>query len=159
MLTDLLRQQRGVTLIELVVFLVVVSIALTTIVMAMNSSLIRSVDPLLDMRALECAQAKLDEINARKFDRNSPTGGIPACGSGLEGAEPCAGIIPGTQFDNVGDYAGLVDTSDPHCRIAVSVSEAGADLGLPMEQARLITVRVSTEGGGSAVLSTYRSNF
>lgn len=159
MLTERNHRQGGVTLIELIVFLVVVSIALTTIVMAMNSSLIRSVDPLMNIRALECAQAKLDEINARKFDRNSPIGGVPACGSGLAGAGPCTGIIPGTQFDNVGDYAGLVDTSDPHCRIEVSVSEAGADLGLPMKQARLITVRASAEGGGSAVLSTYRSNF
>src|SRR5690554_3731606 len=108
MLTDRLRdrfhRQSGVTLIELIVFIVVVGIALTTIVMAMNSSLIRSVDPLLNVRALECAYAKLDEINARKFDRNSPTGGVPACGSGLADAVACAGISPGTLFDNVGDY-------------------------------------------------------
>ena len=76
--------QYGVTLIELVVFIVVLSIGLTAMVTAMNNHLSNSVDPIVNTRALECAQAKLDEISARKFDENSPTGGVPACGSGEE---------------------------------------------------------------------------
>lgn len=156
-----LPRQRGVTLIELIVFIVVVGIGLTVMVTAMNSSLVRSVDPVLDMRALECAQAMLDEINARKFDRYSPVGGVPACGSDLEGADDCAGITGLTQGafpDNVGDYAGY-KADNLHCAIEVEVSEAGSHLGLPNEQARLITVTAATEGGGKAVLSTYRTNF
>lgn len=151
------RQQRGVTLIELIVFIVVVAVALTAMIAAMNSSLIRSVDPVMDIRALECAQAKLDEITARKFDKHSPVGGVPACGS--SGAVACAGIVVDGTLDNVGAYAGHVDTSNPSCRIEVDVKAAGADLDLASDQARLITVRVKTQGGGSAMLSTYRTNF
>lgn len=151
-------RQGGITLIELIVFIVVMGIALTVMVTAMNSSLIRSVDPVMDIRALECAQAKLDEVVARRFDKNSPMGGIPACGS--TGALACAGIASDSALDNVGAYADYLDPDDSYCgRIEVSVSPAGVDLGLSAEQARLITVRVQTRGGGSAVLSTYRANF
>lgn len=151
--------QRGVTLIELVVFIVVLSIGLTAMVMAMSSHLINSVDPIVQMRALECAQAKLDEITARKFDESSPTGGVPACGSAESGASACTGIAPEAQLDDVGDFAGHSDNSNAECSISVTVVNAGSDLGLPDEQVRLVTVDVSSTGGGRATLSTYRTNF
>jgi MSHA pilin protein MshD len=154
-----LPAQQGVTLIELVVFIVVVSIALTAMISAMNYNLIHSVDPVVQIRALECAQAKLDEISARKFDENSPTGGIPACGSAETGAAACAGISPEAQLDDTGDFAGHVDNSNPDCSISVTVVNAGDDLGSPVDQARRVTVQVTSPGGGSATLSTYRSNF
>ncbi|MCW8196634.1 type II secretion system protein [Proteobacteria bacterium 005FR1] len=157
--TELSLSQRGVTLIELVVFIVVVSIALTAMISAMNYNLVKSVDPVVQMRALECAQAKLDEISARKFDENSPTGGVPACGSAEAGAVACAGIAAEAQLDDVGDFAGQVDNSNPDCSISVTVVNAGGDLGLPADQARRVTVNVTSPGGGQATLSTYRSNF
>lgn len=153
-------RQRGVTLIELVVFIVVISIGLTAMVLAMNNHLVNSVDPIVQMRALECAQAKLDEITARKFDENSPTGGLPACDSGEPGRPDCLGIAPDGDLDDVGDFDGHTDNTNPDCSIAVSVVNAGSELGLSTdEQARLITVDVVSRGGGRATLSTYRSNF
>jgi MSHA pilin protein MshD len=151
--------QCGVTLIELVVFIVVVSIALTAMISAMNYNLIHSVDPVVQMRALECAQAKLDEISARKFDESSPTGGVPACGSAESGAVACTGIAAEGQLDDVGDFAGHIDNSNPDCSISVIVVDAGSDLGLPDEHARRVTVDVTSPGGGRAILSTYRTNF
>lgn len=159
MRTELARQ-RGVTLFELVVFIVVISIGLGAMVMAMNNHLINSVDPIVQMRALECAQAKLDEVSARKFDENSPTGGVPACGSAEAGAVACAGIVAEAELDDVGDFNGHTDNSNPDCNISVSVVNAGTDLGLTDDaEARLITVDVVSRGGGRASLSTYRSNF
>lgn len=167
MLTDSssFPRQRGVTLIELIVFIVVVSIALTVMVTAMNSSLIRSVDPVMDIRALECAQAMLDEINARKFDENSPTGGIPACVWDPGGVYVCGGIVPHNPGDEVSDKNDVGDFENyqgerHRCDISVSVTDAGADLGLADDRnARLITVEARTASGGKTVLSTYRTNF
>jgi MSHA pilin protein MshD len=159
MRTELPVSQRGVTLIELVVFIVVISIALTAMISAMNYNLVNSVDPVVQMRALECAQAKLDEISARKFDENSPTGGVPACGSAETGAVACVGIAAEAQLDDAGDFAGHLDNGNPDCSISVTVVEAGDHLGLPVDQARLVTVEVTSPGGGQATLSTYRSNF
>lgn len=151
--------QRGVTLIELVVFMVVVSVALTAMFSAMNHYVIHSVDPVGQIRALECAQAKLDEVSARKFDENSPTGGVPACGSAEAGALACAGISADAQLDDTGDFAGQTDNSNPDCSISVTVVNAGGELGLPVNQARRVTVQVTSPGGGNVTLSTYRSNF
>jgi MSHA pilin protein MshD len=128
-------------------------------VTVMNNHLSNSVDPIVNTRALECAQAKLDEISARKYDENSPTGGVPACGSGESGSAACLGVVPDGDLDDVGDYNGQVDTVDSNCSIAVTVVNAGTDLGLSNDQARRITVDVTSPGGGRATLTTYRTNF
>lgn len=153
------NNNHGVTLIETVVFIVVLSIGLTAMVKAMNNHLSNSVDPISNTRALECAQAKLDEISARKFDENSPTGGIPACGSAEQGSVACLGIVADSDFDDVGDYNNQVDNSDSNCSITVTVVNGGTDLGLSANQARRITVDVTSPGDGRTSLTTYRTNF
>ncbi|RYZ82317.1 MAG: hypothetical protein EOO68_34595, partial [Moraxellaceae bacterium] len=75
--------QRGVSLIELIAFLIIVGIASGALFKVYNYSLVHNVDPLIEMRALELAQAKLDDIFALKYDENTPSGGIPACGSSM----------------------------------------------------------------------------
>lgn len=145
-----LNQQAGVTLFELVVFIVVVSIALGALFSVFNHSMINSVDPIIRVRALECAQAKLDEIIARKFDQNTPTGGIPACGSAEIGASACAGIVAGAGFDDIADYDGQ-NFIDGDCNVNVVVS--GGD------SVRLVTVTSVMPDGNNIVLSTYRTNF
>lgn len=148
-----LHHQSGVTLIELITFIVVVSIGLGTLFSVFNHAMVNSVDPVIRVRALECAQAKLDEIIARKFDENTPTGGIPACGSAETGAGPCAGIATGADLDDVGDYDGQNFTNGD-CNVNVSVTSSGAP-----NQVRLITVTSVMPDGSAVVLSTYRTNF
>ncbi len=144
------RRQLGVTLIEMVIFMVVVSIALGALFSVFNHAMINSVDPIIRVRALECAQAKLDEIIARKFDQNTPTGGIPACGSAEIGATPCAGIVVSGGFDDIADYNGQ-NFVDGDCNVDVVVS--GDDT------TRLVTVTSVAPDGSNIVLSTYRTNF
>lgn len=151
------RAQTGVSLLELVVFIVVVSIGLSTLLMVFNQSVVRSSDPAVTIKALESAQALMDEILARKFDENTPTGGIPACDSN-EG-EPCLGIVSDGDFDDVGDYHNYSLNSDGNFQINVAVTAAGADLGLPAARARLIRVTVAMPGEREMVLSAYKVNF
>ncbi len=160
-------KQSGVTLLETIVFIVVVSIALAAVVRVYTQvstvdvdGSIRSrnlVDPALKTRALELAQAKLDEILSRKFDENTPTGGVPHCNS--TGGTACAGIAVDSDFDDVGDYNGTTDTTHPNHSITVSVVEAGAELGLSAEHARRITVTVTVPSGSPIQLSAYKVNF
>lgn len=152
-------EARGFTLIELVAFMVVVSVALVALMRVYTLAAQNNVDPVVQMRALECAQAKLDEILARKFDENTPTGGVPACGSGEPGATACAGISPDAGLDDVGDYHNQLDTTKASCRITVQVIEAGAALGLGNTLARRIDVNATSDGGGAARLSAYKVNF
>jgi len=150
----------GFTLIELVVVIVVISLSLLTLIGVFNQAASNSIDPVVQVRALECAQSKLDEILARKFDESTPSGGIPACGSAETNAANCTGITADADLDDVGDYNGHVDNSLDNCQIIVTVVNAGTELGLSSNvQARRITVTVNSTGGGGAVLSAYRANF
>jgi len=150
----------GFTLIELVVVIVVISLSLLTLIGVFNQAASNSIDPVVQVRALECAQSKLDEILARKFDESTPSGGIPACGSAETNAANCTGITADADLDDVGDYNGHVDNSLDNCQIIVTVVNAGTELGLSSNvQARRITVTVNSIGGGGAVLSAYRANF
>jgi len=158
-----LRKQCGATLIETIVFIVIIGIALSATLSVFTENITRTSDPLIRVRALELAQAQLDDILARKFDENTPTGGVPACGSA--GAAACAGIRADSDYDDVGDFNGFVDNSYSGYSVSVTVSNAGTDLGLSADHARLITVLVSTPAtsasasGSSVTLSAYKVNF
>lgn len=148
---------QGVTLIETVVFLVVVSIALVALLRVYGAAVSASVDPVIQIRALEKAQAQMDEVLARKFDENTPTGGVPACDSSA--GTPCAGIVADADYDDVGDFNGYSDTSEPNYTVGVSVVNAGSEIGITNTNARRITVVVSMPGGDSVTLSAYKVNF
>lgn len=151
------KGQCGFTLVEVIVFIVVVAIAMGALLAVFNDSVVNSVDPAVRIKALEKAQATLDDILARKFDENTPTGGVPACDS-LKGL-PCSGVSPDGDFDDVGDYHGYVDNSDARFPLSVSVTLAGDDLGLASAQAKLISVNVAMPGGSTLTLSAYKVNF
>ncbi|BFM12059.1 prepilin-type N-terminal cleavage/methylation domain-containing protein [Simiduia litorea] len=149
----------GASLIELIVFIVVISVSLVGLISVFNQSLSSSVDPIVRVTAIELAQAKLDEILARKFDASSPTGGVPACGSAEIGAVACSGISPDGGFDDVGDFHGQVSSPLPGYSVNVTIVEAGADLGLPSAQARRVTVLVDMPNGEFVQLSSFKVNF
>ena len=73
------RSQRGITLIELVITIVVLSIALTAITLTLSEGVSRSSDTLLELRAVALAQAYLDEAVGKRFDENSAINGVPPC--------------------------------------------------------------------------------
>lgn len=154
------RSQSGVSLLELVVFIVVVSIALGALFSVFNHAMINSVDPMIQVRALECAQAKMDEVIARKFDENTPTGGVPACGSAETGAIGCNGIAVDAGYDDIGDYNGQ-NFVDGDCDVDVAVIAEGTDLGLADDASlvRLITVTSNMPDGNTVRISAYRTNF
>lgn len=151
------KNQGGFTLMEVIVFIVVLAIAMGALLAVFNKSVVNSVDPAVRIKALEKAQATLDEILARKFDENTPTGGVPACDSA--GRPACVGISPDGDFDDVGDYHGYANNSDTRFPVSVSVTQAGGDLGLAAGRAKLIVVNVAMPGGGTLTLSAYKVNF
>lgn len=150
-------RQGGVTLIETIVFIVVVSIGLGALLSVFSQAVVNSVDPIIRIKALEKGQALMDEILARKFAENSATGGTPACDS--TAGDPCAGITGDAHYDDVGDYNGFADNADARFPISVVVQAAGTDLGLANARARRITVRVGMPDGNSVTLSAYKVNF
>ena len=142
------KRQQGVSLIELIVFIIVISIASTALLKTYIFSVLRSVDPLIQIRALELAQTKLDEIFALKYDENTPTGGIPACGS--VGATTCNNSPDGNKND-VDDFHNIGDV--PYTGYTRNVTVTTAN------NIKLITVTVAAPMGFSVTLAAEKANF
>jgi len=88
------NRQRGFTLIELIIFIVVVSAGLAGILSVMNTVVKSSADPMIRKQTVAIAESLLEEILLK--DYANPTGGY----TGTDRA----------QFDDVDDYAGYAST-------------------------------------------------
>ena len=155
----------GFSLVEAIVFIVIVSIALAGVLAVMNLTTQRSADPLIRKQAIAVAESLLEEISLQNFTK--PSGGFPG---------------PYTQanrqyFDSIGDYNGFTTTGiypiDSSVVIPslsgyniVSVTVASADLGpasnlisSASNNAKIITVTVQGPDGVSVVLSGYRTAY
>nr|WP_312846323.1 prepilin-type N-terminal cleavage/methylation domain-containing protein [Marinobacter arenosus] len=161
------RAVRGATLVELVITIVIISIAIAGVVGAFALISGRSADPLNETRAVALGQLYVDEILSKKYDEQTPQGGVPrytgACTIGADGAETRA------SFDDVDDYDGLSDAPPASAlggisgyagfSVDVSVTCAGTEVGLPASQAKRIDVLVSAPDDRRFVFSAYRANF
>ena len=99
---NLRHRQTGLTLIELIIFIVIVTTAVAGILSVMNVTVKSSADPMIRKQATAIAEAILDEVLARDFA--NPTGGF------TESSATC---------DNRNLYD---DVSDYHCFNAASTN-------------------------------------
>lgn len=65
-------RQRGVTLIELIVFIVIVSVAVVGVLQALRMSSANSADPLRRKQALMIAEGLMEEVQLAKFTYCDP---------------------------------------------------------------------------------------
>jgi MSHA pilin protein MshD len=112
------RRQQGVTLVELIMFIVIVSIALAGIVQIMRMTSANSADPLRRKQALMIAEALLEEVRQAGFTycdpRSENADSAPdtkSCTVGENWGNEAAGDAPVRPFDNVNDYVGASNTA------------------------------------------------
>lgn len=111
-----LRRQVGLTLIELIIFIVVVSVGLAGILSVLNVTVLHSADPLVQKQAQALAEGLLEEIQTGYFaycdgaDVNmkygTNTNGLCAADT-YRSTQPCA---EGRPCDSVIHYATAADT-------------------------------------------------
>ena len=113
------KRQSGVSLIELIIFIVIVSTAVAGVLSVMNVTTQHSADPMLRKQAQAIAESLLEEIELQPFtycdpdDANAATATSTAgCATTPEAMGPEAGETRYTtpQFDNVNDYDGFTMT-------------------------------------------------
>lgn len=113
--------ERGISLVELIMFIVIISVALAGILTVMNRVTGHSADTLIRKQALAIAESLLEEVELMPFtfcdpdDANAATAANAAgCAVTSEGVGPEAGetrYSPSTPFDNVNDYDNFTMTA------------------------------------------------
>ncbi|MEC5160302.1 MSHA pilin protein MshD [Janthinobacterium sp. CG_23.3] len=109
------RRQGGLSLVELIMFMVIVGIAVLGLVQVMNLTVRASADPLARKQALLIAESLLEEVQLAHFtfcdpnDANAETAtaavvGAAGCAATVETVGRLAG--ESRPFDNVNDYVG-----------------------------------------------------
>ena len=176
-----MTRQRGFSLIELLVFIVVVGIAVTGVLSVYSQNARSSADPMVRKQAVAIAESLLEEVLAKPFtycdpdDANVETAANAAgCATMAEtsmtpeaGESRYANLTP---FDNVNDYNGfsmtgikdLAGNSVPGLdaySAAVKVEPAGVFNGIPAGETLLVTVTVNGPGNHNVSLSGYRTRY
>lgn len=148
------RRQRGLTFVELIVFIVVLGAALAGVLLVFNQVVARSADPLIRKQMLAIAESLLEEIEAQPY----------LCPAGAT-CSP-ATTANRTQTHAVGDYDGfsmsgivaldgtaipLLASYSATVAVAPQASWNGAN-------GRTITITV-THGGDSLTLTGWRGAY
>ncbi|KQQ86422.1 type II secretion system protein [Massilia sp. Leaf139] len=105
-------RQTGVTLVELIMFIVIISVALAGIIQVMRFTTANSADPLRRKQALMIAEALLEEVRQADFTYCDPRSAnadeaVNTAACTLKeawGNEGPAGTVFVRPFDNVNDY-------------------------------------------------------
>ncbi len=127
-------RERGITLIELIVFIVVVAVGLSGVLAVFIPATAASADPMPRRQALAIAESLLEEVSLMPFTWCDPDDANVA--NALSAAD-CASLVQGigpnpgetrfgpTAFDNVGDYAGYAMTGIVDITNAAVVGSVG----------------------------------
>jgi len=149
-----MRRQTGTTLIELVIAIVIISIASSTVLMVLSTSIASSADPMIRHQAVAIAEAYLEEIALRSF----------ADPDGVDG-EASRDL-----YDDVDDYDGLVDVGardqfnnavaglDDYT-VTVAVAASSALPPIASTDVFLISVTITHAANIDFTVSGYRANF
>ena len=104
-----LLTEKGFTLIEIVMIIVVVSIAIPALLIVLGQETRQSVDAELQVSATNVGQALMEEIKSKNWDQNSPI--PPGLYSNPLGPEAEAWNINHSNYNDVDDYNNLYANS------------------------------------------------
>jgi len=148
------NRQAGVTLVELLVSIVIVSIAASAVLGLLSMTTAASADPMIRHQAAAIAEAYLEEILLKPL--TDP--------DGVDGEGTRA------DFDDLDDYDGLSDagardqfgnslTGLGNYNVAVAVTPSSALPGVPLADALRVDVVVTHANDVDFALSGYRTRF
>jgi len=99
------RTAAGFTLVEMVMAIVIISVGLAGVLLALNTAVKASADPLVHKQMLAVAEEMMEEILLKPYavSGTAPSNSATAC----TGASPASRV----SFDDVSDYAGYQTTA------------------------------------------------
>ena len=177
-----IKLQQAFTLVELVVGMMVISIAFVLLSTMLYPQAERSADTLHRVRSAELAHSILNEIWGKRYDQNTnANGGVPACGAtentllGLPAGKPCTiednlGPDAGesrNDYNDVDDYDGL-NINSPMLNTSGTYAERYNNYSLAVSveynnpanlNTKLVTINVTTPNGEVITYNAIRSNY
>ena len=152
-----MMKQRGISLVELVMFIVIISIALVGIMLVMNQTIGHSADTLVRKQAMTVAESLLEEIEGHAF-----SGGICVGTLGPNAARSSVSTVcdyKGYTSSGVQDYYTNHPVSGLESyNIAVDVTSSALS-GIPATSAVIITVQVTPPAGKPVDAAGYRAAY
>jgi len=175
-------KQRGISLIELIIFIVIISVALTGILLVMSQVTKSSADPMIRKQALAIAESILEEVELMPFTYCDPNDASAVSATSSLGCTTPEAIGPETgetrysattPFDNVNDYHGfqmsagsIMDITNANTGLVgyslKPITLTSIDFGGITQasgDAVLITVTVSDPMGNDIVLQGIRTRY
>lgn len=163
-------RQRGFTLIELIIFIVVVSVGIAGILSVLNITAQHSADPVYPKQALAIAEALMEEIQAKDFLAPASNDFAPSNPPLLTERQNFDNVLdfnnygvqtlPSTLYTGIFDISGNAIASLSNYRVMVTVAVAGAALNLvPAANVLVITIQVTDPGNSVHVFTGYRLNY
>jgi MSHA pilin protein MshD len=179
-----ISSNRGVTLVELIVFIVIVGVAMAGLFAAFNTITAASADPQVRKQVLAIAESLMDEVALMPFtycdpdDANAATAMSTAgCALAANNEDLAIGPEAGetrysatTRFDNVSDYhgfsmaGGIQDITNTTITglgayaATITVTQAGLG-GIAAADALRISIAVTGPGGVATTLEGYRTRY
>lgn len=158
----------GATLVELVMTIVIISVAIAGVVGAFSTITSRSADPLNQTRAVALAQRYMDEILARPFDEDARPG--------QRYAGACRKTVDASRdrddYEDVDDYDAIVDEIPSKYWAVSPSSETGydqfyvtvdvdcvTDSTSEFDGAKMVRITITDPSDNDYVFAAYRVNF
>ena len=145
-----MRSQRGLSFIELIIFIVVVSVGIVGILSVLNVTVKSSTDPLIRKQSISIAEAMLSEVLAKSFS----VVGTP--------------VTSRKDFDDISDYDNYsetpiltinndVDVGLGNYAVTVTIDNT-SHLNIPAGDIKQVSVTV-VGGGNTITLIGYRTKY
>jgi MSHA pilin protein MshD len=150
-------KQRGVSLIELIVSMVVLAIAVVGVLSALGTIAGRSADPMIREQSIAIAEAYLEEINLSQFAAVAGCPAVPSSGGRANFSHICH--YQGLSDSGAVDQNGNAVANLSNYSVTVSVSNSGNLGGLAAAVTLRIDVNVLGPTNETFSLSAYRTNY
>lgn len=146
-----LVRQRGVTMVELIMFIVIVGVAVTGVLRVFDVTTRSAADPVMRKQALAIAEGLLEEVQLAHFTFCDPTD--PNAETANSAADCAAATVEkvgneaggqGRPFDNVNDYVTAFNVSQDSFNNTdgLLVDAAGQTIGVVFNSSGVVTNRL-----------------